>query len=291
MRTGKLYAAFLTQLIIGLNCGESSAEPPKKSVVSPIAKEAWNSINNMGRKGDRTETMAYWSEFTKGNIPHLRKLVAAKPQDASLQYYVQQFGQHDAEADFRWVITLWWTTFGPHRIGETREKTMYPELFAAQDKIAKYQVQMFLKDPKLFDRYYRAVVWYGKFFRKIDFPVRWGQTRMHMKGVKSDRYWWHARNVLLYVHATGRDDLLKTASAETLDDVFDKWYAWLKENGPYLRPESKRPGWYLDNGEKEREEGYIPFLAHGALPPMKYVVENPFPNLVVPRARFFRQGE
>ena len=80
------------------------------------------------------------------------------------------------------------------------------------------------------------------------------------------------------VLATGRDDLMKDAKAEQLQPQYKTWMAWLKEDGPYLRPSNKTFVWVVDKGEKGRQEGFLPFMERYELPVLKVRPAFPFPE-------------
>jgi hypothetical protein len=95
-------------------------------------------------------------------------------------------------------------------------------------------------------------------------------------------YWWYARNFVVYAHATGRDDLLHDVKPEKLHARYIKWIHWIASNGPYLRASQSESRWYLDEGEKKRQEEYMPFVSRSRLPELIKQPRNPFPDWTGP---------
>lgn len=181
----------------------------------------------------------------------------------------------------------------PHLNPNSKENT--PELHNAQKYFAEFQVRQFLKKPKLLERYYRSMVWYNDMFNDLTFPVRLGKLYRNLEeGSQDENYWWYAQNFVLLAHATGRDDLLKDVKPDNLKPRFQEWYQWLRENGPYLRASPDSFYWVLDEGEKSRKEGYIPFLVKQRFPPLKIRPKYPFLDWKGPKpatAEEFKQYE
>lgn len=288
----KLSLTFLCPLLMVCATGRAPA-CAYDDAVSNDARQKWETIKNAGRKKTGQAAMAYWFAIIPDLTKSFSELTAKGMVEANSRYYVSQFGKGDTESDFRWLITLWAFGCGPHYGNGPVDESKDRHLRTVQCQIAKQQVLQFLTNRELLDRYHRATVWHGLFYKQVSLPVRIGMTRRRIKDHKSDAYWWYARNAILIFHATGRDDLLKDADPEKLNEVFEKWFAWWKKEGMFLRARQNGLSWYLDNGEKERQEGYIPFFSGEMLPPLGVGVKRPFADSFfrVPPPRFFHELE
>jgi hypothetical protein len=261
---------------------QSSDKPKPESAARKEAAQIWETIRTAGPKDPKKYKdgqLEYWVEIYDVGFRELKKIIKSPNPREALEYYVNQFGKHGPQADMRWLMPVrsWnlaadWSPAGPYRDKKYRDFRRIQILFA------ELQVRQFLKSPDLLDRYYQSIVWYGGFFKELNFPVYLGGVYRHMQKDEDDEYWWFAQNFLLMAHATGRDDLLKNVKPENLKPRCTKWFEWLKNNGMYLRPSAKAPYWVLDEGERSRQEGYVPFVLQQELPPLKVRPKYPFPD-------------
>lgn len=139
-------------------------------------------------------------------------------------------------------------------------------------------VRQFLRDEERFHRYYVAVIWHR---RLLEYPCLGHSVVVMRDALAKDNnplYWWYARNFLVLAHATGRDDLLSDVETDELRPRFDEWLKWFAKNGAFLRARTDYPGWHVDEGEKRRQEGFIPFLDDAQLPCLVKFPECPFPD-------------
>jgi len=244
-------------------------------------KQIWSSIKNSKiNKQFKDGSIDSWGDVARIIFDELQKIQSCSNQREAFQFYINQFGKHGAQADFRWLFAL-------RSQGLTADRSVAPpsrekkkvERRRSELLVAELQVRMFLKSPELLARYYHSVAWFNFMFGEYSFPFHLHKCYQCLhEGERSDEYWWFAQNFLIMLHATGRDDLLKGAKPEDLKPQFKKWSDWLIENGMYLRPSKKTHYWVLDEGEKARKEGYVPFVLNQKLPPLVVRPKYPFPD-------------
>jgi len=226
----------------------------------------------------------YWLRVAGDAMSTFDEMMEGSGAAEKLGYFVDQFGVHGPQADMRWLLAA---------PGATLNRCGGPEggLCSADSErgrkerrvrllLAEFQVKAFLKDPEKLARYYQAVAWNDQLLRPV---VLSGQVysvkRFFPNTPERPEYWWYARDFMVFAYATGRQDLLAGMKCTELQGQFLNWLEWfVKEDGPYLRPSVDGPYWYVDEGEKRRQEGYVPFIKKLDLPPLVKVPEYPFPD-------------
>jgi len=249
------------------------------------AERYWNVIKSASasepKKGDPDEITEYWTDIILQTMKSFEEMLEDTDKREVLTYYVERFGKDGAQADMRWLVAYYPVTMNNCQAGglspprDNRSKR-WREI---QLLFAEIHVRHLLANPKILSRYYQAVVWKGKFIRaKEGWIMEVGNTERSFSKKSDEEYWWYARNFVLMAHATGRDDLLQNVKPENLKGQFRKWQSWLKNEGVFLRPSSKYPRWELDEGEKRRKEGYLPYLFKSEKPPLLIIPKYPFPD-------------
>jgi hypothetical protein len=258
--------------------------------VSDEVKKQWKVIQTFGRKKSGHETEDYWNPVLAKSFKVFLAMTSDEDDlETNIRYFVSQFGKHDTEADFRWLVAHWGGICGPSAGTEPHDAVEDPHWHRIQCEFAKQQVFVLLKDKKYLRRYQRAVVWHELFYARRILSIRIGVTKRKISKRDVDDYWWHARNAILLIHATERDDLLKDADPAKLDEVYAEWQKWLKANGVYLRARENGVTWYLDEGAKKRNEIRIRFLTREELPELE--VKQPFKGFDVPDVWYFLENE
>lgn len=174
-----------------------------------------------------------------------------------LTFLVREFGRHGARFDFRLCLMEVDVMLAQHYIEPASGVNLEsePELENAAERVrtaqllvARAQVELFLERPDLLKRYYECLVWSHQFFGNSQY--HWVALRGKFGGLcenfsePTDRdYWWFARDFLLLVHATGRNELLKGAKADELSRPFAQFRQWFGENLKHLEPHAERPVW------------------------------------------------
>lgn len=227
--------------------------------------------------GHRANLYDYWGEIYSKCSKAFDELAGDPDHDRMVEYFVDQFGRHGAQADLRWLIADPRMTLATCSAGSAYFRV--PHLRAVQQKICEAVVRRCLDDPKFLRRYYVATVWSVMFLGK---PVGLKQEACFVSALRSTRegfkkrpareYWWFARNFVLLVHATGRDDLLKRADPKDFKKELAEFENWFTVNKAYLRADPRYPRWILD--QKAKKKGGMPpgepELPHISLP------EKPF---------------
>jgi len=223
----------------------------------------------------------YWGDIHAKCADAFEELEGDPDYAQMVRYFVNQFGKYGAQADMRWLIadvrmTLPTTSV---RAGYFRHPVRGP----VQREVCRALVCRFLQDPQLLRRYYVATLWSGLFVRPEE-KLPSGYRRqafsfelvvLHAcKGLAEappSEYWWYARNFLLVVHATGRDDLLKGADPTNLKKESAEFRRWFAQNKSYLRVDANYPRWILDEKAKEKgdallKDSYLPYIARPSQP-------------------------
>lgn len=269
------------------------AEQKQSEVITPEAHKFWTVIRNA--KGKRSvnfdesyeESLGeFWLETHMVAFATFSKMVDGPNRRENLKYFVEQFGKHGPQADMRWLLARPGTTLsqstgddgGLYGVSSVRSRKARD----VQVLFAELQVRHILSDREALERYYHAVVWYGSFFRFFAHNIGVMQQKFSEK--PDAEYWWYARNFVVFAHATGRDDLLRDVKPEKLHARYIKWIHWIASNGPYFRASQSESRWYLDEGEKKRQEGYLPFVSRSRLPKLIKQPSKPFPDWTGPPA-------
>ena len=253
------------------------------------ARDVWRRIvafEPVGGDATAGESADYWRAVEGAALREFYEFVKEGPPKAAFQEFVRQFGRHGPEADLRWLLAVRGVgckpdfEIAPYSSEEFpgTEYPAVPQVQRAQLLMAELETRAFLKDPSLLRRHYHAVLWFGDFFDPQSLPDHVSTTRTNLKQ-GDDEYWWHARAFVLLAHATGRDDLVRDFDPDALQAPFDKWYAWFEKEGIYLRPSTSEPIWVLDQGERKRQDAYLPFvLKPFTLPSLQVAPEGPLPD-------------
>jgi hypothetical protein len=198
-----------------------------------------------------------------------QELIAAADQRASLKFYIDQFGKHGPQADFRWMVadvdTLLASPFVRPRVAS--EKPKEKEFGKRQLLACELLVRKCLSDRSFLQRYYRAVIWSGLWLGtgKKHAASMLSQIQGTRDGFKDhpEEYWWYARNFVLLAYATGREDILDRADAEKLQPRFVEWFEWFnsKDGEAYLQADAEHFRWSIDKKRERNSEGVPPLQA------------------------------
>lgn len=260
------------------NCNKP-ADLSKKDLI-----RIWVEIQSVPKKELEEEPVDYWFMVWRVGYFELEKIICSSNVREGLNFYVSQFGKTDSQSDTRWLMAassrLLPADISIRPLTDAKDN----DSLKAQLLFAEFQVKQFLSEPKLLARYYQSVVWRQRMFSDAFFPIRLGQVYRNMKKDSTDEhYWWYAQNFILMAHATGGDDFFKGAKPDQLKPCFQKWFEWFRLNGMYLRASPDTFYWVLNEGEKSRKEGYVPFISEQTLPPLIVKPKYPFPQWEGPK--------
>jgi hypothetical protein len=170
--------------------------------------------------------------------------------------YVGHFGRDGASMDYAYTLaapTIMLPVFRlPMRATNptTRDVARLREEFhRALVAVCEAQVKLFLARPDLLDRYVCFFVWSRTLLGPPDsqwsaLGVAIADINSGVAGASKEDYWVYARNMLLVMRLTGRDDLLRGATPESLSERFGQWRAWLATISPsYFAPNAKKLAW------------------------------------------------
>jgi len=201
----------------------------------------------------------YWLEVLTAAHSAFWDFVRSDADDADLKDVLDQFGKDGDQADFRLLFCDPFvlvptgqgnSKFKPFPLVREKHGISSEEFHAISLKVCRLQVESFLGNPALLQRYYEAVLWSGWLrFDDIVILARAADgTREGFESGPADDYWWYARNFLLLACATDRMDVLRGAEASLLKERFDSWYTWLystQESGKRLNFDTGRLIWSL----------------------------------------------
>jgi len=250
--------------------------------VQERAQRIWNEIQSAEGTADPNQSeyrlKEYWAEVTQQCFATFDEVYSDPDYKEIVEFYCAQFGRHGAQADMRWLLADARLTM-PFGIpaAPAFERPSGSRVSELQQKTCELLVRRFFEDPELLRRYYVAILWSGELIRDRPNQPHMFQivVREVMRGLHErlrEEYWGHARNFLLVLHGTGRDDLLRTGNPEDLKRQAVEFRDWFEKNRPYLRPDPAYPRWVLDEEAKENEDG------RDELPRLIVFPTRPFPD-------------
>jgi len=172
---------------------------------------------------DDREVIETWKN-TVSTIKEVRKkLFEHNDRRFLLRAIVRRFGTDGPRADFAWLIAVGdlGVNFvggrGMHHSGSIRSA----RLRDIQLEIAQAQVELFLEQPKLLERYVYMLHWGGW----IDGGPRYAMVRRAViERMKSDEYWWRARDFLVvHMAANGPLNNSEKLAAGNLVPIAQAW--------------------------------------------------------------------
>jgi len=260
---------------------------PQRAKILKLVDDYWSKIKATAAMppgdDDSDEKVAdYWiGMLNECNRLYDEMLQEGRDDRAVIEAFVDKFGSKDSASDVRWLLCRPQSTMdfnGFYPVHSERHPTHRKQ----QLLVAEFQVRRFLKDQKAFERYYEFVVWTDWIFTPDVFGVSVDKTD---KGFQRDgEYWWHARNFILFAHATGRDDLFKGVAPSDLQPRFVDWQKWLKSEGAFLREKRQGYGWTIDKEAKQNDDRYAPFVESSELPTLENRPATPFTPWKGPKA-------
>lgn len=241
------------------------------------------------------EPNEWWDDLISALNMDFWHLCWSEDYEQYLTSLIHQFGKHGPMADMKLCIAdasimLAQDSPPPSMLFSAFQGIPELEKVAAkyteiQNLVSKIQVEMFLQNPSVFERYYNMIIWSHQFLRNRS--GMWGSFMYKLNRLDESwdplderEYWWYAREFMLLVHATGRDDLLRRADATELYSCYEEWREWVgtnvwKETGwTRFFPHASKPIWIerdslLAYGRALLNEPSLPFpdWESKALPP------------------------
>jgi len=180
-----------------------------------------------------------------------------------------RFGNEDAEFDF--LLLYGGTCFFLPICGDLLDDypfsvtkhgfdgTTYREFLIDASRCVVLRI---INDAELRDRYYRAFLW-ARPMPNTRLGLRQSaiDTLQHMRiGAADDDFWFYARNVILIIHATGRDDLLKDVTPDDLPRLLRVWFAWYMDESVLIRIDDSKTRWHATDSLRTDEDDQLPWL-------------------------------
>lgn len=265
---------------------EEEATAQENATAKPLSEkqihQIWNKIKTSSQSESPTapdDVEKYWRRVCTTGRDELRKIVVSSNPRKGLSYFVDQFGKGDAETDMHWLLAARSLGLTPNQSVHPAEKEKQQQLRRAQMIFAELQVRQFLKNPELLARYYQAINWYDQMFSDQYFPDCFELIYENMRKDKpGEEYWWSAQNYLLVMHALHSEELWHGSDPKKVFPTFPNWRKWMRQKFVFLRASPDIWYWIVDEGEKSREEAYVPLVLQTHLPPLKVRPETPFPD-------------
>lgn len=117
---------------------------------------------------DEIQREEYWRKtFYDGCQPEFWRMLQESDVDAQLEFFVDQFGEHGAQADIRWVSASQINTLCDVAPFPANARPLTPidgkpvDLRQVQMKVSKHLVKRLLEDQKALERYWAFHLWYG----------------------------------------------------------------------------------------------------------------------------------
>lgn len=232
---------------------EATNSDPDMSEVRAV----WRTIRTTlpAKPLDQYQTIDWWwNELLVKNNDAFWAACAPPNVEKTLVFLTRQFGKHGADADLRLLLAEPSVMLAQHypepgaaTLGDPSPHSDWrARVIDAQTIVARVQVDMFLRDPKLLHRYYQALMWSRQcFYPGLALGYKLTSLEKHFDDEIDGDYWWHARDFVIVAHATGRDDLLKGAAPNDLYSRFVEWRRWVDKNYEYLVPDHEKLIWVV----------------------------------------------
>ena len=285
-----LVVSFVAESCFACNEERSDEEQLKWNAI-PVDSESF-STEEMSRLWQRASEIDLdtrcpdWYGTARRSFFTVVRFCRARNREDCMAFLCSQFGQQGAINDFFLIGSLLNVGLLPHHTADVKTLREEPDwVFDSEIAATEQMVRIISTDPVLRKRLYQAIVWNREYFRRHTmYRMTLGRAIIHLLNGEVNEgqdpeYWWYCYDVIMAIEATGQDELLRDADPEKLLSVVRKWYEWLKENGAYLRALPDSWYWVVDEGEKRRQEGYVPFLLDPPVfTPLVSYPEVPFPD-------------
>lgn len=220
------------------------------------------------KKQPRLEGFTEWEQEAVDPAVAFNKLYdvedAAKRREI-LTFFVDQFGKHGWEADFRWIMAAPYCIVASHgRYTPLTPISKRAEMQnAISDEVCELIVLRCLREPEFLRRYYHAVAWSRAFLGNErlrnaltqPFAVL-GAMEHTAEGFRKQTpgtRWWFARNYILLAYAFSQEERLKSPDEISFAEQFGGLDRWFKENQLYIRPNHAEYRWQLDEDAQRRQ--------------------------------------
>ncbi len=218
------------------------------------AVETWEKIRALETPMEYHEydlTYGYWLTLMVDGEAILVEYLNEGFDEKGLEFIVDQFGRHGAQADMRLMLACGRLMLPDQVQLEASDDAIQRALGTsaanwrrASDIVCRFQIRRLMADEALRTRYYRFAVW-SKMFIAPDVLKLHGHVVRTNPDVQSRGYWWHARSFLLLAHATGSLDLLRAGSPDEWGRIYPFWRSWFFEEGDKLVFDTPSLTWRL----------------------------------------------
>lgn len=260
---------FAVTLLCGA-CASKPAEP--KSEGHGTDSSAVSTRKSLERLSSRGQT--YFGRLVETSIPEARR-EAPSPEDwfavlagshrvfweylgedrnpEDLEAFLDQFGVHGPQADFRLLFCVPNMSLPGIRLGGTPDATFEERSGISADsyttvrlEFCRAQVNGFLKDPEKLRRYYHAILWEGGLLSAGD-NLRLSTVVTRTEDALTDsapaHKVWYVRDALVLAAATGQIERMLGAEPSATSIDWDAWRSWYNRNRSRLVFDKKSLTW------------------------------------------------
>ncbi|PHS14342.1 MAG: hypothetical protein COA78_05925 [Blastopirellula sp.] len=185
------------------------------------------------------------------------------------KYFVDQFGEHGPDADFKWMMA--WPdgtlpSVGYKSYSPLKEKPLLNDPAFINQSGHEYLCEFIVKraeiDNKFLKRYYEMTIWNPLLFGFVDRPsssipmLSVSFRKIHERCTTNLNHleWSYIRSYVLLTYAFGREDLLQENLDKSYKERFEIFHKWFQENQPYFKADNKRYRWVLDEEAKQNKK-------------------------------------
>lgn len=247
-----------------------AVEPPS---AKKYTKQAlWRVIERSAREakvGKISDPAGWWMDQFSEAGALVMGICCTEGAQPIADLFVEEFGKHNVVTDTlllhsygHLTVQHWGLVPGdPDRDRDmSRHAPTRRAIYGWLEVVSEAQVKLFLEQPEMFDRWYRAVMWseypfgvtrpssefidsHKDLVEMFEYVVRFFPQN---KTPEDDHYWYYARMFIFLAKATSTDDALKGAAPNALFKVFERWHVRMVPHIRYALPHPKEPRWFID---------------------------------------------
>ena len=236
------YTITVIALVTSARCSELIA---KDELQSELHRETSSDAQPGREIWDRVSGIVQKQDATRADFDQLRSIaqecelcfkrflnVPSEQLLPSMRYFVNQFGIHGRDADLGWILSCTFVTLPYYTSRSVMRKETNPNALEVYDSFDRAFVEIWLERPAFRAKYYTAMLWARRMFGSEEmFGGRFSNPPFFLleevfTDDQCEEYWWNARRLLLYIHATSQDRLLLNAEPQRLHAILVEFIKW-----------------------------------------------------------------
>ena len=235
-------------MILSAESPIASKDRESSSGILSSTRDAWERLSHVEPKGGigKYETRdGYWYNLLVDANAILWKFLLSNPNDDNLRWFLEQFGKHGPQADFRLLFSdphlflarIERMPLRPPKLLPEDSKRLSPKDYhRIRCRVIKIHTEILLRDEKALRRYYHAILWRGVPIMAGRNYTLAGAIRRVEEGLKrqgpKERVF-HLRQFLIVAIATGNMNLVQGRKISELDEAWNTWRkTWLLKDMP-----------------------------------------------------------